>query len=225
VEQVTQELADVRSYQITVEPGSFRFTPGQFVVLGLPEFSLEGALAVSSSPYERESFSVTVKRSGSFGTAFYDHVQDGSPVLIGKPSGLCCIAEVGHRPVCFIGRDASITPSRSFARFFAMEATRRRFTLIHELSSHTQRLFEMEFQQPTYSWMRRSLYLDCADTPAHWSGNLGAVNTFAVLNEVPDFLETEFYVAGDSKDIRRVRGILRELNIPLQQIHTEKWTF
>jgi ferredoxin-NADP reductase len=187
--------------------------------------NLEGALAISSSPYDTDSFSVTVKRAGTFGTAFYDSVLDGSPVYVGKPSGISCIADEGRRPVCFIGRDHGITSARSLARFFTMEADRREFSLIHELSGHSQILFDNEFQQPTYGWMKRSLYLDNSESATNWSGQLGPIIPFVVLNEVPNFMDTEFFLAGDGRDVRRFRGVLRELSIPLQQIHTERWTF
>jgi ferredoxin-NADP reductase len=225
VYQVAQELSDVRTYQIGVEPGTFRFVPGQYVVLGLPEMNLEGAMAISSSPYDTDTFCVTVKRTGAFGTAFYDTILDGSPVFVGPPSGMSCIADEGRRPVCFIGRDHAITSARSMARFISMETDRRQFTLLHELSGHSQILFENEFQHPNYEWMKRSLYLDSENQPAHWTQQMGPIIPFVVINEVPNFMDTEFFVAGDGKDVRRVRGVLRELNIPLQQIHTERWTF
>jgi ferredoxin-NADP reductase len=224
VEEVAQELADVRSYRVRVDSANFRFIPGQYIVVSLPEFSLQGALNLSSSPYDRDHFTVTVKRTGTFGTTFYDHVNDGSPILASKPVGSFCIAEEGHRPVCFIGRDYGITAARSFARYFSMEPGKRLFTLIHEVSNINNGLFDREFHGSIYAWMKRSMYLDSAETPSHWTGSIGAVNPFVVLNEVPDFLDTEFYVAGEGKDVRRLRGVLRELNIPLQQIHTEKWS-
>lgn len=224
VGQVVQELADVRTYQVQIHDFSFRFTPGQYVTVNLPDFGVEGCLAISSSPYEIHSFSVTVKRQGRFGSTFYDNVLDGSALMVGTPTGLFCLAENGHRPVCYIGRDYSISSARSFARYLSLETDKRQFTLLHELSGLNRALFDREFEMDAYSWIRRSLYLDTDQTPNHWTANMGPITPFAVLNEVPDFLDTEFYISGEGKDVRRFRGVLRELNVPLQQIHVEKWS-
>lgn len=224
IRKITQELSDVRSYVIDVGKGSFEFEPGQFVIVTLGD-DLQAPLTISSSPTEEGRFEVTVKRTGNFGTRFYDTVETGDLVTVGRPMGNFKLDRTAAAPICFMGRDYTITAARSFLRFLWGTWSSRRLTILHEISGFDQVLFDAEFRRyPEGDRFTRLLLLDQATRPPGWTGPVCRVTDQLLKGLYAESPDTLFYGVGEGTDIGFYKTQLQAAGIPKSSFLLERWS-
>ncbi len=224
IRKVTQELSDVRSYAFDFGNSRFDFEPGQFVIVTLgPE--LQAPLTISSSPTEPGQFEITVKRTGNFGTRFYDTMTAGDEVSLSRPMGQFKLDRQAVSPVCFIGRDYAITAARSFLRFLWETGSPRRLTLLHEISGFDQVLFDAEFRRyPPGERFTRLLLLDQPTRPPGWTGPVSRVTDQLLKGLFVESPDTRFYAVGEGSDIGFYKNQLQAAGIPKTSFLLERWS-
>ncbi|MBL8150591.1 MAG: hypothetical protein JNN15_11750 [Blastocatellia bacterium] len=226
VQHIHQDLADVRSYTFDFGLSPFRFEPGQFVVGSIDYHSerLQAALTLSSSPTNRESFELTVKRTGNFGTKFYDVVQEGDVIEMTQPSGPFKLDINDTRPIFFIGRDYTVPAARGFYRYLVETNSTRPFALVHEISSPNELLYNEEFSSGKLKTFVRFAMLDAEIRPEGWRGLMGRISAPIIEKIVKQLNNTVFYVSAEGVDMKYFKAELAKLPIDPQNIHLERWS-
>lgn len=224
VRRIIQETPDVRSFIFEFGEHPFDFTPGQFVIFHL-DADRQAPLTISSSPHDQKYFQVTVKRIGNFGTRFYDQVQVGDTLSVGRPMGQLKLQTDSLDPVCFVGMDYCIPAARSFFYYILMRQPQRRLTLFHELSDPNQILYNNEFRYfDQNSPLTRVLILNQPTRPAGWNGGLGRVTPVMLRALYLENPKTKFYAAGEHPEIKFYQQAFQSAEIPKQNIVVERWS-
>ncbi len=221
--RIIQETPDVRSFIFDFGERPFAFMPGQFVIFHLDDS--QAPLTISSSPHDQKYFQVTVKRTGNFGTQFYDRMQVGDTVRIGPPMGQLKLQTDNSEPVCFIGCDYCIPAARSFFYYILVRQPERRITLLHEVSDPNQILYDNEFKHfEQSSPLTRVVLLNQPTRPAGWFGGLGRITPIMVRSLYLENPNTKFYVAGEYPEVKFYQQTLQSAEIPKTSIFVERWS-
>lgn len=216
IQAVQQELEDVRSYEFAYGLQPFEFYPGQFVVAVLPSApKTTAAITLSSSPMNRSQFRLTLKRTGDFGTRFYDSAQTGDLVKMRPPAGAFRLEPTDNRPLCYIARDYTTTGAMSFCQYLADIQSTREVYLVHECTSPQQALFRQAFEGLSLSRLK---YTPMA------VGKGEEVTAAWIEANIPDLVRTVFYAAGEGLDVKRWKQVLLDAAIPATSIRTERWS-
>ncbi len=222
--RIIQETPDVRSFIFDFGDSPFSFTPGQFVIFRLDD-KRQAPLTLSSSPHDQKYFQVTVKRTGNFGTRFYDQMQVGDAVSIGEPMGNLKLDVNASDPVCFIGSDYCIPAARSFFYYILIRQPQRRITLFHELTDPSQALYDNEFKHfDQNSPLTRVLILNQLIRPPGWMGGLGRITPVMLRSLYLENPNTKFYAAGEYPETKFYQQALQSAEIPKQSIVVERWS-
>jgi ferredoxin--NADP+ reductase len=96
VQHYTDRLFRIR----TERPRSYRFTAGEFVMIGVPEASVSRAYSITSGPYDDYLEFYSIKVPDGPLTSKLQHVKVGDKLLVGeKPTGTLILANLelgGH---------------------------------------------------------------------------------------------------------------------------------
>ncbi|MFQ3580671.1 MAG: FAD-binding oxidoreductase [Chloracidobacterium sp.] len=224
IRRILQETPDVRSFILEFGDHPFSFTPGQFTVVHL-NAECQAPLTISSSPHDQKYFQFTVKRTGNFGTQFYDQAQIGDTVSIGEPMGQLKLQTDTLDPVCFLGSDYCIPAARSFFYYILIRQPQRKMTLFHEVTSLDQVLYDNEFKHfEQNSPLTRVVLLNQPNRPAGWAGGLGRITPVMLRSLYLENPKTKFYAAGEFAEVKFYQQLLQAAEIPKQSTFVERWS-
>jgi ferredoxin-NADP reductase len=207
VQDIIDNCEDVRSYVFSFGLTRLRFEPGQFVVVKNLKTNTKAPLSISTSPLAYQDFELTVKRTGEFGTAFYDSVEVGDMVEMTLPSGPFVLPTDGIQPLVLVGRDYTVPAYRSYFRTLADSGIDRPVTLYHEVSSSEQILYIEDFQSARAPSFRRVVLPGeiQADRLAQHKGSL-------------------FFLSGEGVDVKRWERLAKIAGIDNDDIVKERWS-
>jgi ferredoxin-NADP reductase len=229
ISDIQPESSDVFTYRCPYQGNPLVFLPGQFVVAQRKPEGKKASVTFSSPPSDREGFSFTLKRTGTFGTDFCDNAKVGDTIEVTRPTGSFALDVSQRRPVCFIGRDYTVSAARSAllereARFNnGGRRPRGKFFLLHELSSPEERIFDDEFQRDIPGFF-------CIPTldPTYRGETSGLqvrrVTAEFIKENVPQLHSTEFYVCAEGVDAKFFKAELKNLELKKELVHIERWS-
>src|SRR4028118_1671665 len=118
--KIVDETQAIKRFWIQIpELPSFDFKPGQFVTLDLPIHEKKNkrwrSYSIASWPDGTNVIElVIVKLEGGLGTAYlFDHIVEGSELLLRGPQGVFVLPEVIDRDLFFICTGTGVAPFRS----------------------------------------------------------------------------------------------------------------
>jgi len=119
----------------TTREAAFRFTSGQFVMLGLMVDGrpLMRAYSIASSPYAAELEFFSIKVPDGALTSRLQHIRPGEPVLVGgKPTGTLVLQNLlPGRTLWLLGTGTGLAPYLSIVRDVDAYARYERIVLVH----------------------------------------------------------------------------------------------
>jgi ferredoxin-NADP reductase len=228
VESVKMELPDTKTIRLKW-PGGYDpdFKTGQFITLYFPDTpAYKRAYSLSSCALDRGAYEVTVKRDGKMGTRIVDWVKEGDRLFVIPPTGrFLPVFEPNKHLICIAG-GSGVTPFRGFVR----EATRRKLetkiTILYSVRTTNDIIFNEEFRQLQQDNPNFNFYVTCTrlhpDDP--WTGLRGRINAEGIRKHIHDPTNTVFYACGPNQLVESTEHlVLTELQMPKEQIKTEKW--
>lgn len=218
VQEVIQELPEVRRYRFEFGLTPFEFYAGQFCVVALPRHEplLTGALSLASSPLRRESFEFAVKRIGNFGTKFYESVQAGDLVSMKAPMGHFILSTNNPQAVTVVAFDYCVTAVRAFWQYLEDTQESRPFHFVHVIHGADHALFYQEFSQQATEVRQYLPYeKDLAQRGLTFDEIVGLV---------PDVLAHQVFVVGEGPDVLLTVQELKANGIDKQCLHIERWS-
>ncbi|HEX5222445.1 MAG TPA: FAD-binding oxidoreductase [Verrucomicrobiae bacterium] len=228
VESVTTELPDTRTLRLKWPEGhNPEFKTGQFITLYWPDTpTYKRAYSLSSCALDRGYYEVTVKREGKMGTRIVDWAKAGDKFMVLPPAGkFLPVYEPNKHLVCIAG-GSGVTPFRGFVR----EANRReletKITVLYSVRTTNDIIFEREFRELAVENSNFNFYVTC--TRLHpedkWTGRRGRIDPAWVREQVHDLPNTIFYACGPNPLVEFAEElVLHGLNVPKEQMKTEKW--
>jgi ferredoxin-NADP reductase len=120
VTKITNETSATRRFWIQIpEVEKFEFKPGQFVTLDLPIHEKKNkrwrSYSIASSPDGTNIIELVIVRlEGGLGTAYlFDHVVEGSELLLRGPQGVFTLPETIDKDMFLICTGTGVAPFRS----------------------------------------------------------------------------------------------------------------
>jgi ferredoxin-NADP reductase len=228
IESAVMELPDTKTIRLKWPDGyNVDFKTGQFITLYWPDTpNYKRAYSLSSCALDRGFYEVTVKRDGKMGTRIVDWAKPGDRMMVIPPTGkFLPVFEPGKHLICIAG-GSGVTPFRGFVR----EATRRkletRITVLYSVRTTNDIIFNQEFRDLQQENPNFYFYVTCTRlvTDDPWTGRRGRIQAEWVKEHIHDPQHTIFYACGPNELVEFTEElVLRELNVPKEQIRTEKW--
>jgi ferredoxin-NADP reductase len=233
VEAVTTELPDTKTIRLKWPDGyDPDFKTGQFITVFWPDTpAYKRAYSLSSCALERGYYEVTVKRDGKMGTRIVDWVKHGDKLVVIPPVGrFLPVYEPDKHLVCIAG-GSGVTPFRAFAREATLRNLETRITVLYSVRSPRNIIFREQFHELAQHNPNFYFYVTCTriddgsiGEEAEWKGRRGRISPVWVMEHVHDLKNTIFYACGPNELVEFAEEIvLRGLNLPKEQMKTEKW--
>lgn len=228
VETVTTELPDTKTLRLQWPGGhSPEFKTGQFITVNWPDTpGYKRAYSLSSCVLDRGYYEVTVKREGKMGTRIVDWARPGDKLGVLPPAGKFLPGFEPNKHLICIAGGSGVTPFRGFVR----EATRRkletRITMLYSVRTTNDIIFKPEFHELALQNPNFNFYVTCTRLSEgdHWHGRRGRIDAAWVREHIHDLPNTIFYACGPNPLVEFAEEIvLHGLNVPKEQMRTEKW--
>ena len=225
-EVITVVLTPAGSHRIGWR-GPLRFSPGQFAWIRVRRWGLCGdhPFTIASAPRNDGVIEFTIRRVGGY-THSLARLRPGTQVYLDGPHGSFT---ADHRSTAsglvMIAGGVGITPMISMLRSLADRQDARPHLLVVGVRAPDQLLFTGEIEQ-----LRGRLDLTIVSTvtqpSSDWAGLVGRIDTALLSRSVPRGAGRDrraYFVCGSSNFVDGILISLRQIGIPLSQIHTEQF--
>ena len=210
IEKIIEETHDIKTFRLKFlseeEMKSFKFNPGQFVTVTV--FGVgEAPFAISSSPYEREYFEVSVRAVGNVTRALH-RLSEGDIIGVRGPFGKGFpLEELEGKNIIFLAGGTGLLGVS--AMLWYIYHNRDKFgRIVLFYGVRTPKDFVRRYDLDTWS-KRFEVYLTVDRGDETWKGHVGVVTTF--LDEIPVPKENvAFIVCGPPIMLRVTYKILTE---------------
>jgi predicted ferric reductase len=223
ISSITQETHDTFTIELKALSGKlFDYKPGQFMFLtpAISRLPGEEHPFTISSPPNGQSITATIKKSGDF-TNRIESLKAGDEVYIQAPFGLFSIAFDSSTDLVFIAGGVGITPIRSMIEWMHNKGDGRTATLIYANKTEGDIIFRKELE----SFRNLKVHHVVSRPEPGWNGMKGHIGTDIIMACAADQLATaDFYVCGPGPMMDHTIGALRQLNVPWNRIHMERFT-
>jgi ferredoxin-NADP reductase len=228
ISAVTMELPDTKTIRLKWPDGyEIDFKTGQFITLYWPDApSYKRAYSLSSCALDRGHYEVTVKRDGKMGTRIVDWAKEGDRMWVIPPTGrFLPMLEPDKHLICIAG-GSGVTPFRGFVREATMRKLETRITVLYSVRTTNDIIFSNEFRELAQINPNFNFYVTCTRLSSEdpWEGRRGRIDADWVKEHIFEPDRSVFYACGPNELVEKIEHlVLNELNIPKEQIRTEKW--
>ncbi len=231
VTDIFQETHDVYTYRFQGNPlVRFVYWPGQFatLVLNINGKKVLRSYTISSTPTRPYVLELTVKRvpGGLVSNWLADNLRVGDEIQIAGPKGKFCLVP-GQIPqkVLFLGAGSGLTPLMSMARWLCDVSANVDVKFFNAIRSPNDFIFEKELEHMT-SQYRMFTPIFCAasrESDPGWTGLEGRITKEIIQDIAPDLHERHIYMCGPQGFMEAVKGMLKELDFDLANLHLESF--
>ncbi len=221
VAQVVQETHD--TWSVHFEGRRIDYQPGQFLTVWLirsGRVSEPHPFTISSSPTE-DRLSISVKSVGDF----TDTIRDTKPTdraYIDAPYGAFSFLNHDAHNLVFIAGGIGITPFMSMLRYIVDKGLDRNVLLIWGNKAERDIAFRDELDKMVTE-MPSLQVVHLMSSQDDWPGEKGYVDAALLNKHIQDVENSQVFVCGPPAMMRQVIGALRELGVPKQRLHYERF--
>lgn len=228
VSRIFEEAPNVRTLRL-VDPANddlpFRYLPGQFVTFTVRpnDHPVKRSYTISSSPTQRGSLEVTVKREPRGTVSGYLHdMHEGDTIQVTGPSGNFTFVGDTANSVVLISGGIGITPMMSVVRYLTDRSWRGDIFFVYACRGEADVVFreELEFLGKRHPNLHLTITAD-EPTSAVWPYDHGYVTKELLLAAVPYITTRHFHLCGPKPMMDAVKRLLWELEVPDSQVATE----
>ncbi len=221
VAEVIAETADACSlvFEIPAElAGRFRHRPGQFLTLRVPSDrcdSVARCYSLSSAPGEPPK--VTVKRTpdGYASGWIHDNIRPGDTLDVLPPAGLFTPRSL-HRDLLLVAAGSGITPVMSILTT-VLSSGSGRIVLIYANRDENSVIFAAALRDLAAAHPDRL-------TVIHWLESLQGLPSVAALRAMAaPYVDREAFICGPAPFMTATTEALRDLRVPTDQVHLERF--
>jgi glycine betaine catabolism B len=222
------ELLDTKTVRFQWPVGyDLEFKTGQFITVYFPDSpAYKRAYSLSSCALDRGHFEVTVKREGKMGTRIVDWVKPGDRLFVIPPTGrFLPVYEPGKHLICIAG-GSGVTPFRGFVREATLRNLETRISVLYSVRTTNDIIFQNEFRELAQVNPNFNFYVTCTRLSAQdpWTGRRGRIDAAFVKEHVLEPANSVFYACGPNELVEAIEHmVLQDLQVPKEQLRTEKW--
>ncbi len=225
--RIRQETPTVKSFLFDLQGAEMDFKPGQWVDLYVDTgTSVEvGGYSITSTPLQRGSFELAVKKLPWGAPAIYLHerAREGEIFTVQGGSGNFVLDPEWPGPIVFIAGGIGITPIISMLRYLDQTHDGRETLLLYSASSPAELAFRREIEEMTgRNSQSRSVFTVTRPHDAQWNGRTGRVDHDLLLEQRPEG-ESLYYLCGPPPLQDDLTSALKDMGIPPSNIRSERW--
>lgn len=220
---VVEETADAKSISFAVPEGAaekFTYTPGQFLTVAVPSDQTGLAArcySLSSSPHDGGPLTVTVKRTaeGYASNWICDHLAVGDTMRVLPPSGIFTPKNINADFLLF-GGGSGVTPIMSITRTALAEGTGR-IVVFYANRDESSVIFAEEFTRLAAENPDRLQVI-------HWLESVQGLPSVEQMKAfAAQYAGFDSFVCGPAPFMKMVTSVLKELEVPRELRHQEKF--
>jgi ferredoxin-NADP reductase len=231
VADIIDETDDVKTFRMVgIDPILFSYRPGQFITLNL---DIEGkkilrSYSLSSSPSRPHTLEVTVKRvpGGLVSNWLADNLKLGDLIKVRGPSGKFTCFEFPARKILLVGGGSGITPVMSMCRWIVDTTADVDVKFFVAVRTPRDIIFrkELELMSARHSGLQVVVTSSAMGSGTEaWMGFSGRCTQKMFEMIAPDINERHIFMCGPEPFMTAVKEILRGMNFPLANLHTESF--
>ena len=227
VAAIWQETPTVKSFVLDLQGEELAFHPGQYIDLHVdtPEGVVIGGYSITSSPLQKGTISIAVKKLPNASATVYLHesaqVGDVHP-LIGPGGDFYYQRDMG-KSVAFIAGGIGVTPFISIINYIHEGRLDVKATLLYSAKTPSELVFFDELKGISQDSHNVRCHFTITRPHAEpWDGRVGRID--AEMLEGSAFPEdTLFFISGPSEMPKQMTELLRSLGVEERRIKTEAW--
>ena len=203
---------------------SLNFKAGQymFVTLKIGEQEARKPFSISSSPTEKDYIEFTKKLTGHPFSDRLDELKVGDSVTIDAPFGNFTFEGESER-IGLLSGGVGITPLISICKYCTDMKLNTKVTLLYGNQTEADIVFRQDLEQMQQQNNNLKVVLTLAELKANWNGYKGNINAEMVKKEIPEYLETVFYVCGPPAMVQAMGNLLKTLDVPGGNVKEENF--
>jgi len=203
----------------------FTFKPGQYMEWTLPHAGRDNRgdrryFTFASSPTEQNI---------RLGVKFYDHGSSFKRALLNMDqNSMISASQLGgdfvmpadtNRKLVFIAGGIGVTPFRSMIKYLIDTNTPRPITLLYSEKQASEVVYTDVFEAARKQLGIKTIYTltDQGITPPSWA-RAGIITADLIQVEVPDYLQSIFYISGPHTMVTAMEDMLKGLGVPRSHI-------
>ena len=223
VKESIQRTRDIISIRFT-KPAGFDYSPGQFifVMVGSGDDEVTKHLSISSSPTE-DFLEVTKRLTGHPFSNALAALKEGDKVMLKGPFGKFTYAGE-NKKIGMLSGGIGITPLRSIIKYIFDEMLDTDIVLFYSNSREDDIAFENEFEEMKKRYPKFNIVNTVTMPGPSWTGLTGRITADMIKNYMPDYMNRVFYISGPTRMVDSMLILLKEINIPEEQIKKEFFT-
>jgi ferredoxin-NADP reductase len=223
VADIVPRTYNVKSFRFA-RAGSLNFKAGQymFVTLKIGEQEARKPFSISSSPTEKDYIEFTKKLTGHPFSDRLDALKVGDLVTIDAPFGNFTFEGESER-IGLLSGGVGITPLRSICKYCTDMRLNTKVTLLYGNRTEADIVFRQDLEQMQRQNNNLKVAFTLAQPKANWNGYKGNINAEMIKKEIPEYLETLFYVCGPPAMVQAMGNLLKTLDVPVGSVRKENF--
>jgi toluene monooxygenase electron transfer component len=198
------------------------FLPGQFALIAFPEVEGERAFSMSNVPNEDGRWEFIVRRGNGPGTAALFDMPVGGRVHIDGPLGKAFLRET-DRPILCIAGGSGLAPIMSIMRWLAQSKRGGITDLFIGVRSPDELCLLDEIEGWQENSSTKANFVISEGNGIDWGGDVGFVHQFLASRCRRPLSDYEVYLAGPPPMIDAVTAVLRDNDVPTQDVHFDRF--
>jgi len=213
-------------------PEGFRFRPGQWCFLNLPDLGIQDErglrrhLSLASAPGDQDLVFAT-KLSDSAFKKTLARLEPGAEITLEEPRGALALPEDPSTPLAFLAGGIGITPFRALLRHTAQANTGHRITLFYSNRTPEEAVFLEDLlalgeAHPNLRIVATMTRMH--DSSRSWDGPTGRLTEDLIRTQLPEWETASYLLAGPPPMVDAMAATLKELGIPEDRVRPEKFS-
>ncbi|MEM6467970.1 MAG: 2Fe-2S iron-sulfur cluster-binding protein [Planctomycetota bacterium] len=231
VAKITDETDDVKTIRLVACHGGripFNHLPGQFLTFTLPvgEKPIRRSYTISSAPTQAYYCEVTVKREDKGAGSRYicDELKVGDTLEVKAPSGRFTFTGEESDSVVLIAGGVGITPMMSVTRALTDMCWPGEIHFIVACRDPKHFIFESEIKRLEERYDNLHVHVAMSRIEHDTNGyRKGRLSKDLLAEWVPDIATKRVHICGAPAMMEATKGMLAELGVPAESIHTENF--
>jgi ferredoxin-NADP reductase len=224
VEKIIQESPNVKTYSFKL-PSAAHHVAGQHYELQLTAengYQAARPYSAASTAENMPLLELTIQHvpDGEVSSYIYNSLEVGDDVEIRGPFGKFFVWDASiTQPILLIAGGSGVVPMRSMLASHKTSQSQSKMKLIYSARTYEDIIYKEELidQPNTTITLTKKV-------PENWSGDKGRISTELFKKVLDDFVETPLcYICGMSSFVSAASNILQNLNIPIENIKTERF--
>ncbi len=217
----------VKAFTLELDQGPYRFLPGQWVDLYLDVGGrIEiGGYSITSSPLQRGTIELTVRRARSHPAALYLHerARIGELVVVSEGQGDFFYHPQMGQSLVLIAGGIGINPLMSMLRTIDQDLAEAHVALFYSIRTADEFLFGKELLAMARKRQGMRMHVTATRPSAgSWSGPAGRIDA-TVLRRAQLDPAAQYFLCGPRAMVDDLCVALKEMGIDQERIHSESW--